>query len=315
MIPMLGGVTDKQFNEYFMNMIIFDPTPHTYTRLSPITFCDFLARTNVITLQQRSLYEQANQFWRKQLDGGAFKPIIDNNGISICEEQQCDWNPLIDHLQRLVRVMELNNAYQRMHYLSHVCYLMSEAKGDDNMDYYRVLFANIINPVLYPNSLNTTKDFLPILNYIDPRFDESVTFACAVADKFIQSHLGRPSDTYDIERLQALKTNVTQALQCIQKNKDSQDKSTWLNELSRCLLSSALLNADLHACELYQVMERDGLRCCKPLRELKRILKMHEKGSYSDDPDDAIDSLLDVYSSINSGLKAYNIPSDKGGTS
>jgi len=307
-----NSVTDKNLRDFFVNMFLSDPVPHTPTRISPISFREYLARTNVITLQQKSLYKQACAFWRETFETGPFRNVVMANGLSICEEQQCSWNPLIDHLKRLTRAMEFEFDHQRMHYVAHVCYLMGEVEDDkdDNIVYYKSLFANIVSSLCYTNTLNCSLEFLPIMSSFDPRFTECCTFMCATADKFVQSHLGTTIGSYtkyDIDRLNALKTNVTAALKCIQQNKD-RNQEAWTSELSKCLLASALLNADMHACELYRVMERDGLACCKPLRELKRMLKAHEKGQFINDPDEATDCLLDVYSSITRGLHSYNIP-------
>ena len=307
-----NGLPAESVERFFTNMIAFDASlPHTKTRISPITFQTFLARQGIVCLDVLGMYNQANEFWKKYLEvsPGILERVQGKYDMTIVEQQHPGWNTLIDLLNRVIDAEKFDgHPYYQMHYLAHVCF--EAAKLDnDNKDklYYMSIFHDCISTVLYDRFMPVSPaTFAPILNYTDIRFNEGVTIAVAKSNMFISSHAGSSIDpeTYDQARLRALMDVVEGTLNGIVKHKST---NAWMESLNRGLTSAGILNADYNSCELKQTMEDNGICCSKPFKWLNKIRSRHEKGHYNDNPDEAIDDLLDVYSAIKDGYNHYHL--------
>lgn len=311
------GVPTDNIEKWMSNLIIFDTSaPHTKTRLSPITFTDFLGRSNIMCLNQHQVYEAANKFWRRYL---SFSPnllesIHENDDLSICEVEHTGWNKLVDYFNRILEVQKFSNTYYQMHYLAHCFYLFStEDLGfGDNKNCYKIIFNEIVSPILYETCIPVTNCFWPsILNYTDMRFRERLVLLCARISSFIESHAGRTMNTkqFDERNLKALYKFIKDGMAAIHENKYNDE--LWKVPLVNCLVQSDLIRADMEACELHDMFERDGMKCCSALRQLKNIRERYDKNALNDDPDFAIDCLLDVYMTLKKGLESYNIPKEE----
>jgi len=201
-----------------------------------------------------------------------------------------------------------------MHYISHLFYLMqfTNEGNDPEHVYYVSLFHEIIKPVVYERLIPTTINFFtPVLNYMDVRFSESIAFASARASDFVCKHTGRymNHNEFDVEHLRAGKDIVQTALKQVYENKYNDD--AWKVGFISCLNKASIINADINVCEFAPAMEQNGMKCIKPFRNLVKLREKMENNQLSSDPDDIIDRLLDVYSTINNGLRSYNIPTEK----
>lgn len=307
-----SGIPTEMTERFFSNLVAFDASlPHTTTRISPVTFQTFLTRNGIVCLNMLEVYNTANNFWQKYLEitPGILERVQGKYNLSKCEETHDGWNALIDLLNRVKDVQDFDgHPYYQMHYLSHVCFLASQMDlGDKEGLYYKAIFQDCVSPVLYDHLVPTPfAVFAPIMNYTDIRFNEGVTLAVAKSSMFIHCHSGGSvdPDEFDKSRLKALKDLVEGALKAIVENKNNK---MWTTPFQQCLASSGLLNADYNCLELKPAFEANHTCCGKTFKWLNKMRARNEKGLYNDDPEAAIDDLLDIYSSIKEGYEHYNM--------
>lgn len=309
-----AGVTTDAIESWFSNLIVYDINfPHTSNRISPITFTEFLGRSSIICTNQEQVYDCANKFWRRYV---SFTPDILNKirgkyNLDICEEEHAGWNKLVDYFNRILDVQKFdNNHYYQMHYLSHVCHLFYTENFScvDERSCNRTIFNEVISPILYAPNIPVAKYFwLPVMNYADMRFGERLVDVCLRASAFIENHSGRSMDPekYDIKHLNNLYNIVKQGLDGIHANK--YNDNLWKVPLIECLTQATIIKADVDACELHDSFEQNGMKCCGVIKKLQKAKDRFEK-DILDDPDIAIDQLLDCYSLLKKNLASYNIP-------
>lgn len=314
---LFSGVSTDNIEHFFMSMIVFDVGfPHTDTRLSPITFNDFMIRNQVLCINSMQVYNEACKFWARyfSFNKAMLRSAHDKYDLNICNEPHGGWNKLVDHLNRLLDVNRFEgNPYYQMHYIAHCCHGFFCEKFKDAEEYKtnKIVFNEIISPIIYDPVVPTQYSFLPILNFADLRFMERVAMMCSRIDAFMENHCGRTMNhhEFDINHLKMLYDIVTEGLKGVRDNK--YNGNAWLQQLQQCIAKTTIIQADVNACELKDVFERDGMKCCSVLKVLKRIGQRNERNAYSDDPDLAFDELLDAYKLCADGLKSYNIPEVK----
>lgn len=307
------GVPADNIDRFLSLMILSDSAlPHTSTRMSPITFTEFLARNSILCLNQMQVYDQACKFWRKYL---SFSPKIleaaqGKTPMDICEQEHAGWNKLVDHFNRILDVQQFTNAYYQMHYLSHCFHLfyLENFKNSEERCCMRAIYNQIISPILYESCIPVAQYFwLPVMNFADMRFKEVVVLLCARITAYIEAHAGRTMNTkeFDKRNLETLFGIVKEGLQGVHENKYNDE--LWKVPLCRCLSQSAVVQADVDSCELHDSFEQDGMQCCKALRCLKNMKTRYDRDYLDNDPDQAIDLLLDTYSLLKAGLDTYEI--------
>lgn len=313
------GVPTDSIERWFSGMIVYDVAmPHTRTRVSPITFTEYLIRNSILCLNQEQVYDQMNKFWRRYLNvsGNILDKLQNEKGwnLSICEEEHPGWSKLVDYFNRILDVQKFDgNKYYQMHYLSHCCHLFYHEtwKNQEEQDCNRTIFNEIMSPILYEPCIPVQRYiWLPVMNFADVRFHENLVTLCAKVSSFIESHSGRSMNfkQFDQERLKFMMNIVKGTLTDIHNNKYNDE--LWKVPLSLSIAKLNVINADMKSCEMYDSFDRDGMKCIGAMRELQGIRKRFEQGEYNDAPDDAIDSLLDAYTVIQKGLKSYNIPEE-----
>ena len=315
-----NGVSSDNIDSFFMQMCISDSLlPHTYTRLSPITFQEFMARNNIMCLNQRQVYDAACMAWRMQLKAVPGTILNDaHRGMDYdkCEKPHPGWIPLIDMLNRVLDIENISiksdstRLYHQMHYLAHVSYLadvtpMCDDKEDDI--YFRTMFRDCISPMLYPTLIPAAPIWAPVMMFTDMRFSEAVVLTLSKVSNFISTHCGRLSDAQEIDktRLMAMHQTVKEALDVVHKNK--YDDGVWQTGLGALLTRLMIIRADLNACEMKDSMERDGCKCIRRFRQLHKIKKMFDADHLDNNPETAIDLLLDTYADLKSDLRSYDI--------
>lgn len=315
-----NGIPAANIDAFFSFMNISDQfLPHTRNRISPITFSNFMTRNNIMCLNQLQVYEAANMNWRIQLRGmpNVLEEVHKHAGTdySLSEEPHPGWCPLIDYLNRVMDIEKIDSSYAQMHYLAHVLYLSSQATmSEDKTEdvYIKALFHDCISPVLYPMIIPTvTAFFAPVKMFSDPSFSESVTNALIKINTFIASHCGRTTDTkvVDETRLTAIHELVREALETVHKNK--YDNGVWQSGLGLLLNKLMMLKTDLKICEYAPIMERDGCKSFKALRSISKIKRAFDNDHMGDDPEMAIDMLLDTYADVKKYMSSYNMSTDQ----
>jgi len=315
-----SDASTDSIEKFFARLIVYDVAmPHTKTRLSPITFSEFLIRNSILCINQYQVYDAANKFWRRYLDltPGLLDMIPKPYDMSVCEEEHPGWNKLIDYFNRILDVQKFEgNKYYQMHYLSHVCYLFYQEtfKNSHEQCCMRTIFNEVVAPILYEPIIKVASyTWMPVLNFADMRFDESVVTLCARVSGFIETHSGRLMNhqNFDVSRLQSLQHIVNEGLHGIYDNKYNGDH--WKTSLVNCISKASILKADMELCELHDSFARDGMKCCRAFDILDKCQNHYEKNLFDDDPDGAIDELLDVYSALKKGLESYNLSGAKQG--
>lgn len=318
MNQIFGNVPADSIDKFFFRMFLSERgMPHTSTRISPITFTDFMSRNNILCTNQLEVYDTANKEWKRFLnsfEGGRpkdFDRLIVEMDKS--EEPRWGWCKVIDLMNRILDVSKFRDNYCQMHYLAHVCHLANIERFHENDEeniYHKTIFKNCISPIVYPIMIPTLRyTWTPIVSYTDVIFEESVTMMCTKVSDFISSHQASSAnvDAIDRTRVLALGELCVAALKEIKTNKYN---ANWSGNLNSLLTSVALIASDLRMCELYDEMERDGCKCVRPIKKLSRIKKSFDANRY-EDPNDVIDDLLDVYTILDDCLKCYNMGSMK----
>lgn len=306
------GNSTEAVEDLFANMVVSDVSmPHTSTRLSPITFTEFITRNNILCTIQGDVYAQANKFWQKYLSltPDLLKKCQGPFNMDKCEEKHGGWNKFIDYLVRALDVESFTgHPYYQMHYLAHVNYLFNADNFDDDKIInicYRSIWAEIMKYVWYKKSIKTKTVWAPIMNYSDLRFSDGLNNMIHAAKIYIESHSGAFFDMkrFDVHRLQALKEIVCEGLKGVYSKKYVGD--TWTENFVKCVSSSMMIKTDVELCEAYDSFEQDGMKCCKALHRIDKMKHKYERHYFDDCPDDAMDAMLDILGDINKGLESY----------
>ena len=315
------GNSTEAIEDLFANMVVSDVSmPHTNTRLSPITFTEFITRNNILSTIQGNIYTHANKFWQKYLSltPDLLKKCQGEFSMNRCEEEHGGWNKFIDYLMRIVDVEAFTgHPYYQMHYLAHVCYLFNKENFDSDKLInicYKSIWTEIIKFVCYKKVIKCSTVWTPIMNYSDLRFGDGLNNTINAAKVYIESHSGVSFDLkrFDVHRLQALKDIINEGLKGVYSKKYAGD--SWTENFVKCVSGSMMIKTDMDLCEVRESFEHDGMRCCKPLKRIDNIKRRYENHYYDGCPDDAIDSMLDVLSDINKGLAGYSDELNNGQT-
>ena len=296
------GVSTEATEKFFMNMIVSDVSlPHTSQRLSPITFCEFMARNQVFVMSPLDIYEEANKVWRKFVANGKIIQVAHKKEVDLdqADIKHDGWNVMIDHLNRLLHVTKMSDypSYQ-MHYIAHVChnfYQATLAMDPVKCAAYRTLWNEVVSPVLYEPLVPTRYAWLPVENYTDLRFGMDLAKVVENANGFILSHIGRLTShrEYDASRCEQIKQDCEATIKAIYESKYT-DYKVWSQALSKFIARNELRIIDAEICELYPQFKVNGMRIIPLFEKIERLKKRFEKGLYEDDPDEAIDDLLDI---------------------
>jgi hypothetical protein len=72
-----------------------------------------------------------------------------------------------------------------------------------------------------------------------------------------------------------------------------------------------MIRTDLKLCEYATIMERDGCKSFKALRSISKIKRAFDNDHMGDDPEMAIDMLLDTYTDVKKYMSSYNMSTDQ----
>lgn len=307
------GVPGQTIERFFLNMCAFDANmPHTETRLSPITFCDFMIRNQVQSINLFGVYEEANKVWKHLVESS---PGMMNTNVvrakfdlDACEKPHTGWNMMIDYLNRFLDVAQMNDSpYYQMHYIAHVSYLFNKATEKFDRDKcmtYRTIFNDLISPILYDTLIPTTYTFLPIRGCTDIRFGECLMNALGKVQGYIYGHAANHMNytVLDGARCKQFYDDLKEAMTILHNQKYA-GTQVWSSSLQAYFNKIMVYQLDAEMFEMYSSFKRDGLQHIGVIEDLMKLKKRFEKGTYGDEADDALDDLLDVYSKLVTILK------------
>lgn len=311
-MPIFPGVPANHIERFFINMCASDMNlPHTSTRLSPITFNEFMIRNQILTTVPFDIYDEANKIWVKTLEQnpGLFKlsGLRATHEMDLCEQKHKGWNEVIDYLNRLVDVEKFDDSpYFQMHYIAHICYLfikMTDQYEIDKCMTYRTIFNDLISPILYESCIPTTYAFLPVKKSTDVKFQHDMTTMLIKVKDYIVSHSANRMNTVllDGSRVKQFAADVKEILTAIHNVKYMEDNA-WKTHLRAYLNRVLVYKYDFEMFELYPVFKRDGMKSIKIVDDLLKIKKHFDAGCIMD-ADDAIDQLLGVYGDLLKAVK------------
>lgn len=295
------GVDGRNIEGFFMSLIISDASmPHTLKSISPITFTEFMSRNAIINLDPLSAYNDLNGFWRKYLKENGVKILECTNNVYPFDniyENFGGWNNVIDYMFKMLEVEKIRNPYYQMHYLAHLFYEMNEyikTLPDVSRDAYRTLVANAIAPILYEAFIPTNYFFLPVMNYLDVRFQERINVLVRRVNEFIDRHRATVNNAmYNAKCCEYLKEQAESAMKETVKYKYERG-NVWKQHASPFFTRSLMMKTDLSMCEAYPLYEQNGYDCIRLFKIIDKIHDRWNRGKYDDDPDMFIDDMLDV---------------------
>ena len=311
-----NAINDESIMRFANNMIMFDASlPHTSTRLSPLTFTDYSARCGVIGLNMNILYKMCCQIWSRFMFLVPFKKAQEPTNMDIVEEVGDGWCKLIEYFNKFLRIEEIQRKDYKMHYIAHLCWMLQASGLDSDETHLQnvTIFNEMISPVIYPRAFPISVQICPnIVNYLDVRFDEALEQAVTRVKNFITTHSKRSfkSKDFDVSRLIAGEELISDTLKHISEKKNSSD-GEWLAPLQNALSRARYINTDISACEDFIKLRDDGLKCIEVYERLDKLRKRFTGSKVIDDPDYAMDKLLDIYTLVSKGLKSYHVSVDK----
>jgi len=299
-------VPNSKIELFYREMILSDITmPHTSTHLSPVTFSQFLDRSQIKTFNTMAIYQEANEYWKELYDQA---PNIlstgprGENDLDMAERPDTNaWHVLIDYFRRALRVEKIKEVHFTMHYLAHVCRAFLEATSsiEDQRDMLctRAIFTQMMNPILYESIVPAAYAFLPVKFYTDAVYMPSLQAMIARVKTYVTGHTAQymQPEKLDEDRCACLKKELHSALEDIVKHK--RNFKHVQDSMSRFANSIKIYKIDNDAFELSGTMKRDGIRSAVAIAKLDRLGNRTASGRI-DDPEEIIDSLLDVWSIV-----------------
>jgi hypothetical protein len=301
------GVSQEKTDMFFSQMMLSDITmPHTHSHFSPIVFSEFLDRNQIRSYNIYALYEEANQRWRAFLNGneGVFDHGIRKDVDLDKAEQPSEnsWHILIDYFRRMMYVKDINDPYMIMHYISHVCRSFLEATGEfkdaRTCACTRAIFTQMTEPILYPSLIPAPMCFLPVRSYTDVGFVSGVRDMLIRVYTYILGHSASTSQLLKVDEAKAetIKKELHDVLTKVVKNKRHSEK---VNQIMINLANSMkIYKIDQDAHEMSETLVRDGFKSALAINTLSDLGDKYIGGKISKDPDDVVDSLLDVWSIV-----------------
>ena len=298
------GVPKDKVEFFYGQLILSDITmPHTHNHLSPITFSQFLDRNQIRTYNVLPIYEEANAKWKSF---AADNEVIFKTGLRATydldlAEQPAEnsWHILIDYFRRMLHVKDIKDPYLGMHYMSHVCRTFLEASSEIEdqrlMLCTRAIFTQMTEPVLYPSLVPTSYAFLPVKMYTDATYLQSCQAMMTRVYTYILGHSAQSSVLAKVDETKSkqIKNELHDALTAVVKNKRHEEKvDEIMTQLSN---SMKIYKVDQDAYEMADTLVRDGFKSAIAIEELSKLGDKYCTGKMSKDPDDVIDSLLDVW--------------------
>ena len=297
-------VDNSKIDSFFTQMFLSDVTmPHSHSYLSPITFSQFLDRNQIRTFDPRSVYDEACQRWR--IFSQIHPEVFDNNtqkqiDFNLAEKpSENSWHILIDFFRRILLTMKIKDLYFTMHYLSHVCreFLDATTKTLSARDavYTRAVFTQIIGAMLYDSIVPTQYYFLPVKNYTDASYPGSLEQTMIRVQTYI---LGHTAQSMQIKKLDDIRTDIVKkelhsALSGLVKYKHNEQRIQ--ETMLKLTNSMKVYKIDQDAFELSETMVRDGVKSAVAISKLSKLGDKIYEGKVSQDPDELIDRLLDIW--------------------
>lgn len=297
-----SDVSPENLEKFFVNMIVSDLSmPHTRQRLSPITFCEFMARNQIQLLNPFDLYDQANKVWRKfshdnpNIFDAPMRKEID---LDQAETEHSGWNVVIDYLRRLIEVSIIPLPYYQMHYIAHVCHNFIQATNSlEGMKQaaYRNTWNQILSPIMYECIIPARYAWLPIENYADIRFGTDLGHTLRNAKQFIDNHSAISMDhkAYDEFRVQHIRQDCENTINKVYKNK-LKTQDVWKPAVDEFFMRNQLRESDAEMCEMWEQFKSNGMQIVDLFDKIDKFHKDYDAGKYNEDPDSIIDTLLDI---------------------
>lgn len=297
-----SDVSPENLEKFFINMIVSDLSmPHTKQRLSPITFCEFMARNQIQLLNPFDLYDQANKVWRKfsHDNPNIFDaPLRKDIDLDQSEIEHSGWNIVIDYLRRLIEVSIIQLPYYQMHYIAHVCHNFVQATNSlEGMKQtaYRNTWNEILSPIMYECIIPARYAWLPIENYADIRFGTDLAHTLRNAKQFIDSHsaVSMNYKAYDEFRVQHIRQDCENTINKVYKSK-LKTQDVWRPALDEFFMRNQLRESDAEMCEMWEQFRSNGMQIVGLFDKIDKFQKDYTAGKYNEDPDSVIDTLLDI---------------------
>ena len=313
-----NGVTDEMFIAYVTNLFASDCSlPHTSSRISPLTFLDYVSRSGIMTLNINALYCNVNELWSKfiGMDIATLRKTQGNFSMDIVDVPGRGWTKLIEMLDRFIRVQDIENYHYKQHYISHLCYINKHNGRYDDLEHRNnfLLFNEIISPVLYPTILTpSTNEFDHVMSVTDARFPVAVNMAVKRALEFIQDHskVKKGKDKFDMTRIIAGINLVKGELSALTQKLKSKSQDGWEIHYSHTLTQANFILFDINQCEDLDGLRKSGAKCIDIFEKLDALKRAFDKKQFSGDADHARDRMLDVYSFIKQCLESYELNED-----
>ena len=309
MAVLFGGVAPQpSINKFILRSFLYDMrVPHTRNSLSPITVKEWLSRNNVIVLNTYDVYNAMNNVWRDWvkdnplfITGNSYRSSVNLDAAD--EHVEGSWNLLIDYLMRLAKVESIADAYYKMHYIAicshnfHMELMNNEELPEMVKNCYRVIWDQVINPILYEQLIPVSYDWLPIENWTDLQFGDDVLAMTKQVNAYIDAHR---SGKINVERLDAVMLvkyhdEIETVLRTIVTNKHK-DPSTWENPFKAFLSTVQMIDLDisLHDGLPPEILKMSGFYGLTLIHKACRLCKKYADGL--GDADTIIDDLLGVF--------------------
>lgn len=305
MAECFNGVSSQNVEKFFLCAVLSDMNlPHTPDAFSPITFTDYLARNQIITVNPYPIYENLNSFWKKfyasNIELVTSNPTPDHALLAKADEKQPSWNLLIDYLRRVLLLDQFTSTYYKMHYIAHVCKNFYKATEEYTDLRYksalRAIYNKIMEPVLYDVLIPTQYAWLPVKSYTDIGFDQGVANATRKAWAFVEAHTIRTPAQFkrlDKTRVDLFRKEIDECLSAVVKVRYQSDQ-VWSVPFVKFLDNCYIYRVDLDLCDMASTFKRDGMQCLRLFDAAAKIRKRYDNGVYRDDSESAIDALLDI---------------------
>lgn len=304
MDTIFNGVSSENIEKFFFNMFASDVlAPHTRTKLSPITFMNYLAMNAVTVYNQYEVYVEACKMWERFVKNnpGVFEmPARKQHDMEQAETPHPSWNMLFDYLQRFLEVEKISAPYFQMHYIAHVCNNFYRATEDPTIDQgerdgYRTIFNQVINPILYEPIVPARYVWLPIECYTDIRFSMDLENTISRIKTYINTHTATKVDFNELDKVRTkqYKEDIESLIKDVYANKfKGYDK--WAPLVEGFFAKHNLYKLDASLYENFNRYTLDKFKSVQIIDGLDKLQKKFIKGRFVDEPDDLIDALLDV---------------------
>jgi len=207
---------------------------------------------------------------------------------------------MIDYLNRMLEVEKMSESpYYQMHYVAHVAYNFThevdQFEDAGKQTAYKIIFNDLINPILYEPLIPVKYAFLPIENYSDIRFSSDIVSMVNKIKQYISMHSGSNLDyvKFDEHRTNQIVEDIKGTITAVYQNKFKSAEelnSPVRHFLGRC----SIYRYDMEMCELYDMFRVNGMECTALMDKIVKFKKHFESGAFEGDYEDIIDNMLDL---------------------